>query len=262
VSNGEGTHPARRAEPVRPKRSVASTIGSRIGREEIMAALARCRWFRQLSRDELQDVLREGTLLALPKGKAVFETGDVSDEVYVLITGRIAISTTGVNGREIGFRHYAPGDCFGELAALDGKVRSANAKALQTTHLFRIPGAGFRRLLAAYPCMAEEVLKSLARLVRALSDRIAENGARAPVRIIAGLVQLAEDAAATADATRVPIHPVPTDEELAAHYDSHRESVNRVVNELKRRGLISRSRSSLVVLDLPALRRHLDDLRG
>jgi CRP-like cAMP-binding protein len=240
----------------------APAVDRRVGRDDVLAALARCRWFRELSQDDLREVVREGTLMALAKGKTVFRTGDSSSEVYVLIAGRIAISTTGVNGREIGFRQYGSGDCFGELAAVDGKPRSANAKAMQATHLFRIPAAGFRRMLAAYPNMAEEVLKSLARLVRALSDRIAENGARAPVRIVGGIVRLAEDAAPCAEAIRVQIHPAPTDEELAARYDSHRESVNRVVNELKRRGLVSRSRSSLMVLDLPALRRHLDELRG
>ena len=115
--------------------------------------------------------------------------------------------------------------------------------------------------MVQHPVIALEVMRSLAGLVRSLSDRIADNGVRAAVRIVTELVRMAEVVGADQKTTRVTIFPAPTDEELAARLDSQRKSVNRVINELKRRGLISRSRSSLVVLDLPALRRHLAELR-
>ncbi|WP_051329496.1 Crp/Fnr family transcriptional regulator [Geminicoccus roseus] len=258
MSDPDGLQIGGRPRPViRPRPASAWN-----GQEAILDVLAQCRWFRMLSRDELREVYREGVVISLPKGRTVFRTGDTSSDIYILISGRIAISTTGLSGREIGFRQYGPADAFGELAALDGKPRSANAKAMQASQLLRISPSGFRRLLATYPSVAEEVLKSLARLVRALSDRIAENSARAPVRIVGGIVQMAAEAAPAPDTIRVQIHPAPTDEELAARYDSHRESVNRVINELKRRGLVSRSRAALTVLDLPGLRRHLAEMRG
>jgi CRP/FNR family cyclic AMP-dependent transcriptional regulator len=260
MSASDGMQPACAAD--REDEPDGQALQRRLRSTEVLAVLARCRWFRRLDEAGLRHVLQEGSLVTLPKNRMLFRTGDHSSEVYILISGRIAISTTGFTGREIGFRHYEPGDGFGELAALDGKPRSANAKAVQPTRLLRISAAGFHRLVSAHPSVAEEVLKSLARLVRALSDRVAENGAKASVRIIGGIVRLAEAAAERPDAMRVQIVPAPTDEELASRCDSHREAVNRVVNELKRRGLLNRSRAAMVVLDLPALRRHLEDVRG
>ena len=227
----------------------------------VVQVLAECPWFRKLDERALQDVLREGVPLTLPKGRNLFRTGDLSHDVYIVVAGRIGISTIGMSGRDVVFREHGPGDAFGEIAAIDGLPRSANANALVATQMLRLPAGAFRRLLAKYPTIAEEVLTALARLVRLLSDRIAENGARAAVRIVAALLHMAEEAAPSTQAVRVEIDPPPTDEDLAARYDSHREAVNRTIGELKRRGLIERSRSSFVVADLPGLRRHLADLR-
>jgi CRP-like cAMP-binding protein len=209
----------------------------------------------------LQDVANSGVVLQIAKGKVLFQAGDDSNDVYAILAGRLAISSTGATGREIGFRECSAGDCFGELAALDGLPRSATVTAVVATHVLRIAAPHFRRLMTRRPEMAQEVLRSLALLVRALSDRIADNSVRASVRIVSELVRVAEAAAQRPDAVRVPILPAPTDEDLAARLDSQRESVNRVINELKRRTLVSRSRSTLVVLDLPGLRRHLAELR-
>lgn len=261
MSDRQQLKPLPKPAPARRARRSRKAPESRATEDEILAVLARCPWFRQLSLKELQEVRRKGTLISVPKSQMIFGTGDLTNDVYVLISGRITISTTGLNGREIGFREYIAGDGFGELAALDGKPRSANATAAADCQLFRIPASGCLDLVRTYPAVAEEVLQSLARLIRALSNRISESSVRAPIRIVTGLLRMAEDAAPTHDAIQVQIQPVPTDEELATRYDTHRESVNRVINELKRRGLISRSRSSLTVLDLAALRRYRQGLQ-
>ena len=223
--------------------------------------LARCRLFHKLDDQALRQVFDAGSLQVLAKSKHLFRAGDRCSDVYVILSGKIGISTTGVSGREVGFREHRAGDAFGELAAIDGQPRSASAKASVPTQLFKIPAGSFRGLLESHPSVAREVLNSLARLVRLLSERIAESGALAAVRIVAGLVQMAEEAAPSPTSVQAKFVPAPTDEQLAARHDTHREAVNRVIGDLKRRRLIARSRAELAVLDLPGLRRHLDGLR-
>ncbi|HEX2525217.1 MAG TPA: Crp/Fnr family transcriptional regulator [Geminicoccus sp.] len=245
-----------------PRYAALPQHGFRNRRNDLSRILANCLWFRSLDPQALQEIMSIGREIEIAKSKNLFRTGDQNDDVYVILSGRIMICSTGANGRDIGFREYATGDCFGELAALDGLGRSATARALTTTRLFRIPSADFRRVLASHPDVAAAVLRSMAGLVRALSERIADYSTRAGVRIVAELVRLAEAKLGSAGGARASICPAPTDEDLAARLDTQREAVNRVINDLKRRRLIERNRSCLIVLDLPALQRHLAELRG
>ena len=68
----------------------------------------------------------------------LFSRGDDGREIYLVLNGRIRLSVLTSDGRELSFAHAAPGNVFGEIAALDGGERSAGATAIthaQVMHL-------------------------------------------------------------------------------------------------------------------------------
>ena len=56
--------------------------------------------------------------------------GDPGDSMMAIITGTVRISAPSPDGKEIILGLLHPGEFFGELALLDGRERSADAKAM------------------------------------------------------------------------------------------------------------------------------------
>lgn len=62
-------------------------------------------------------------------GEAFFVEGDAAEAMYVLQSGRVAV-TKGWQGGEFLLHELAAGDCFGEMALMDLQPRSASVRAL------------------------------------------------------------------------------------------------------------------------------------
>ena len=80
--------------------------------------------------------------MALDAGEMLFARGDPGNEIYLVVEGRIRISVLSSDGRELSFAHAVPGDVFGEIAALDGSPRSADATAITSVRLKTLVAIG------------------------------------------------------------------------------------------------------------------------
>ncbi|MES1152498.1 MAG: cyclic nucleotide-binding domain-containing protein, partial [Dongia sp.] len=70
-------------------------------------------------------------------GTEIFNEGDTGDFAYIVERGQVEISV-GAGDNRHALAVLGPGELFGELAALDGFSRSANAVALTETELILI----------------------------------------------------------------------------------------------------------------------------
>ena len=141
---------------------------------------------------------------------------------------------------------------FGELAAVDGKRRSAQVLTLEESVLARIAPEHFTSIVAIHPSLMSHVLVYFAGLIRSLSERVVELSTRsAASRVRAELIRLVRDREPKGNA--IDIVPAPTHIAIANCVSSQREAVTRELNELKRLGIIKTSRRAFSVLDIAAL---------
>jgi CRP-like cAMP-binding protein len=89
--------------------------------------LGRTEFFGQLEEADRAMVAREMGDASFETGQTVFCRGDPGDEMYVVVEGRVRLSVVTSEGRTVSFRHAGPGSSFGEVAALDQGVRTADA---------------------------------------------------------------------------------------------------------------------------------------
>ena len=83
---------------------------------------------------------------------------------------------------------------FGELAAVDGKRRSAQVITLEESVLARIAPENFTAILAIHPALMSHGLVYLSGLIRSLSERVVELSTwNAASRVRAELVRLVRD---------------------------------------------------------------------
>jgi CRP-like cAMP-binding protein len=149
------------------------------------------------------------------------------------------------------------GGFFGELAAIDGKPRSAGVLAVTDAVIATMPGAVFMEVLRTYPDVSIQVLKLLAARVRALDNRVLEySSLNVQQRVYSELLRLARPD--PADARQGILSPAPIHSEIAARVSTHREAVAREMKLLEREGFLQRRRGALVLTDIPKLMEKLD----
>jgi CRP-like cAMP-binding protein len=126
---------------------------------------------------ELAEIVQIMQIQRLREGQFVFRQGDAGDAWYVLYDGLAEVlkETETGSGAVASLGATA---CFGEMAVLDGSVRSATIRAKETCTAFRFPRTEFQGLLdennlAAYKLVYQMALVLAARQ-RNTTTRVAE----------------------------------------------------------------------------------------
>ena len=186
--------------------------------------------------------------------EVLFHEGDPGDTVHLLDRGRVAVRITTPLGDVASLRVRGPGSVIGELSLLGPGSRSATVVDLDRVETLALHRDQFVELRRRYPSVDAFLVNVLAEEVRRLSGLLVE-ALHVPVdtrvlRRLAGLVDAYRDPEAPAGG---PVDVPLTQEDLASLAGTSRATVNRVVGEAERAGLVERRRGRIVVLDPDAL---------
>lgn len=211
--------------------------------------------------DDLVRRLSAGAVIVRARaGRTVIALGAASDDVYLVLEGTVRVAVCSVHGSEVILRDEGPGELFGELAALDGELRSASITAVSDCALASFSGAAFREAACATPETALWLARRLTRQIRHLTDKVFEGSTlRVSSRLHCELLRLCVPGEAPGTAV---IDPAPTHADLAARIGTHREAVTKELRYLVGRGIVAQARRRLTVLDLPALEQLGRNARG
>ena len=125
---------------------------------------------------ELRSLLRTREA---PGGEELFRAGDKGDAMYLIESGRVRITVTDEDKKEIVLAELAQGDFFGEMAIIDGKQRSANATVAEDARLTVLSREDFLRFIHNNPKVALEMLSAtfgrLRRTDKLLQQRVSRN---------------------------------------------------------------------------------------
>jgi CRP-like cAMP-binding protein len=204
----------------------------------------------------LDAAFRRGRRQRLRPGAVLFNEGDASNRVVLLLTGRVKVSSWSNDGQEtvLGFR--GAGDVLGELSAIDGDDHLATVTVVEEVEALILPASGFIAALEEEPGLALVLLRSIVGRLRDADRKRAEFVALDVVgRVAHRLLELADTYGAPADGGGIRIGLALSQRELAGWVGSSREAVNKALAQLEERGLIAAERRHLVVLDADGLRR-------
>lgn len=181
-------------------------------------------------------------------------------DVHFVVSGRVRVTTFSAGGRQVTFRDEEPGQLFGDLAAIDGKPRSADVVALDSVLVASMTAQQFRTLLAEEDAVRERVLQRLAHLVRLLSDRVIElSTLGVQNRIHAELLRLARAAGMRNNQAR--LDPAPKHADIASQVSTYREQVTRELSALTKQRVLAKDGNALVLQDVARLERMVEEVR-
>lgn len=187
-------------------------------------------FFHGFSDETLREISNHASVSTFHRGDVVFSESDAAADLYVVTSGRIAISNRSVDGRESVLALMGPGDLFGEMALFDkSQGRSAGARALETSEVVGVPFAVLRDRFSGDASALWNVIGLLVRRLREANEAIADSvfldvTGRTAKRLL--------DIAGNSDEFTLPI----TQEELAGMIGASRERVNKAIAAFVRLG--------------------------
>jgi CRP/FNR family cyclic AMP-dependent transcriptional regulator len=137
-----------------------------------MSLLAGIAAFHEMPPAALVRLERGCTALEPRDGTQVFAQGDAADAVYAIIGGDgiVRIGAMDRRSKNLMVEVFRAGDIFGEVAVIDGGVRTAEAIAVGRVRLLRIRGTTFLAELGEAPELGSSLCRMLAQRLRRTFD--------------------------------------------------------------------------------------------
>ena len=215
--------------------------------ESPVGLLRRVPLFAELDEAELERLSRVAIPRSYPEGSRVFHEGDHSDACYIVKSGTFRVTREHPDGRAITLATLGEGDIVGELAMLDGEVRSASVETLGGDgELLALPASDVRALLERHPEITVKFVAALTRRLRAANERISRQSFQTvPSRVAGVLSQMVAEEGE--DGRQVTIRMNQAD--LAQLAGTSRESVSRFLADLERAGVVRAGRGQVTILE-------------
>jgi CRP-like cAMP-binding protein len=132
--------------------------------------LAGTKLFGSLGDADRQTIAKQMRPVSYDNGQMIFARGDEASDLYLLTAGRVRLSVFSNEGRELAFLNAGPGEVFGEIAVLDGGVRTADARALSAVKAMALSRASLKRLIETTPAISDAAIRFLCARLRATND--------------------------------------------------------------------------------------------
>jgi CRP/FNR family transcriptional regulator, cyclic AMP receptor protein len=221
----------------------------------IRACLAESDVFGALADEDLDRLIGQGRTATYVGGAIVFRKGDPADHFMTVLRGRIRLSSTSRNGREVLFDFINPGRCFGEMALNQDTTRKLDATAVKPSAVFTLCSRDVLACLEAHPEVAVRVIRVLcARLSRAMEMFEAQIQLGLSTRSARTLLRLASE---YGDGRRIDLRI--SQSEIAGLVGATREKVNRQLCAWCRSGILAFDEGHLTILDRSALHAIAED---
>lgn len=109
---------------------------------------------------DIAEVVDESKIMQVRAGEAIIKEGDDDRDIYVIRVGSMIVEKE-VGGKPVFLSYLPAGSYVGEMAVIDGGLRTATVRAAIKSEVIRIDGKSFRRVLAAKPALLDSARKQM-----------------------------------------------------------------------------------------------------
>lgn len=209
--------------------------------------------FVTLSDEQLDTLLNDFRLREYRSNEIIFHQSDNSDELYIVVQGKVRIFKISPAGYETSIQIFSTYDIVGEFAAIDNQPRSATAKSIGRCQLLEIRGDKFMQYMREMPNLAIEMTRLVISKVRwtaTYAETIAQYDAAG--RLLHILLLYNERFGQEIEpGKRYVVDLAMNQADLASLIGARREWVNRLLQDWHKRQLISFEAGCITILDLP-----------
>lgn len=189
-------------------------------------------------------------------GALLFHDGDASDKLYYLIKGRVKTTKTTSDGKTFILSIYNTGDLFGQFEAYPNATCAYSGESMQDSEVGVILQKDLDLLLWQHADLAISFMKWMATMQRITETKVRDlilygkSGA-----LCSSLIRLCHSFGADNERGEITIHQKLTNSDLADMIGATRKSVNRMLNDLKHKEIISFEHGIIQVKDVTYLQK-------
>lgn len=200
-----------------------------------------------------------GSYIKVAKGNHVFREGERANDFFYIKSGSIQITKETENGKELTFRICGKNSIIGETNLFGPEYyHSTSAKAVLNSELYCLNKDTLEMLLTEHPNLMIEYLKWLQnenlKNQSLLRDLIMQGKKGA---LFSTLIRLANTYGEKLEDHKIFINLYLTNTELANLCATSREMINRMLNELKKEGIITFDKGYITILNKEYLRNQI-----
>jgi CRP/FNR family cyclic AMP-dependent transcriptional regulator len=201
--------------------------------------------FADLEPEAFDQLCRYAKHTTLKRGAALFAKGDPGLSLYAVISGSVKMSISSADGRNAILNIIGSGEIFGEIALLDGGVRSSDAIANTNCELFVIDRREFIPFVRSQPALAMKFIELLCGRLRRTSDQVEQIILQnLPGRLASALIRLSEKHKLEPAGRTIAI----TQQEISEMVGMTRESINKQLRAWAARSWVRLEHGAIVVL--------------
>jgi len=213
--------------------------------KEALESLRAIPLFSQVSDADLELIASLLIERRYARNTTIVEEGLPGDYMYVIREGRVKVTKLSDEGREKILNFLDEGGFFGEMALLDRAPRIASVKTLKPVRLLALSRTDFLNALRTSPDLAMAVIQELVRRLREVDEQASSLSFQRVKERTKGLLRrLAQD---SPDDPERRTTAALTHQQIADMIGTSRETVTRVVKELKLDGWLHQDGKRYVV---------------
>ncbi len=205
--------------------------------------------FSSMKDDEIKAIYDLSHTKKCGKDAVILLEDEEGDTLFIILNGKVKVTTFSETGKEVIFSILNEGDFFGDMSLLDGKPRSATVISIEESELRLIRRSEFLRLLEKHPRIALVLLEELTSRLRKADERIESLAILDVTGRIAGILLQLADERGEDTPEGILIRSRPTHQELGNMVGTTRETVTRVLKQLENKKYITMAGKNLTILD-------------
>lgn len=215
----------------------------------ILEHLRRVPLFAHLEQEDLERIQAITSERHYGKGRIIFMEGEPGEALFLLKEGKIKLTRQTEDGREHILHLVNAGEVFAEVVLFDSGGYPATAETMEDCRIGIIKNRDLEGIIAGDARIALAMLRIMAVRLRAAQEKVMGlalyDAAR---RVVTTLLRLAEEHGIT-EPEGVRINLPITNQELANLAGTSRETVSRILSDLRRRDIVTISRQQIVIRD-------------
>jgi CRP/FNR family transcriptional regulator len=154
------------ANTAEPATSIKGELN--VAADDKLALLRSVPLFARLNDAALEALALQLSVEQFAPGDIIVKQNSIGKTMYIIVSGEVRIYMTSVKGRELPVRKLGAGGFFGEMALLDGQVRSASVQAEQPTITLTLHSREFWSVVMPDPTISVMIILELSRRLREL----------------------------------------------------------------------------------------------
>ncbi len=211
-----------------------------------------------LKQEDMEHLNKITTMQDFKKNQPVYFAKEPSGSIFFLKKGRVKLTRTSKDGKEMILGVINPGEVFGEMSFLDEDQRTDYATAMDDALICAINKNQFKDFVSKAPELNLKLTKLIGFRLKRYTEKIEELVFKDSLhRIISFILRLAEDNGKTLGSD-IFIKPFFKHQDIAELTACSRQTVNAILTDLREKKIIDFDRRKLIIHNMTALQNIAD----